>query len=251
MSLGRHGGLALLLGLTLWVGHALAQDIASQRQAVASLADPLHLSLNGLTVYAEAAKKWEKDVSKLAETNTSEGGDDAVLFLGSSSIRLWESIDTDIAPFHAVRRGYGGAKYCDLAIYTPVLIEGLRFRRAVVFIGNDVMGKPDDKEPEEVARLSRIVIESIRRVNPDAPILLVSVTATPARFAHWARIEAVNEALQRVAKSLPRVEFLDTKSSYLTGAKEPKTELFGKDKLHQNSDGYKQWGSLIRERLAK
>jgi hypothetical protein len=228
----------------------IAQDTSKQSD-VMSIADPMHLSINGLTVYASQAVKWEKDVTKLASKNVSESRDDAILFLGSSSIRLWESINADIAPYHPIRRGYGGAKYCDLAIYTPNLIEGLKFRAAVIFVANDVSGKLDDKEPVEVARLSQIVIDAIHKNQPTVPVLLVSVTATPARFAHWNRIESINDALKSVANKQTNVHFLDTKNSYLTKEKSPKPERFTKDNLHQNAEGYKHWGTLIREELAK
>ena len=59
-------------------------------------------------------KAWEKDIQEFAERDKNEKyPDDAILFAGSSSIRLWTSIDKDMYPYHIIQRGYGGAKLSD------------------------------------------------------------------------------------------------------------------------------------------
>lgn len=211
--------------------------------------DPEHIRKNDLGAYVEKALKWDKEVATLAANNAKEGSDDAILFLGSSSIRLWNTIDQDIAPWKPVRRGYGGSKYCDVALYTPQLVRGLKFQAAAVFVANDITGSELDKTPEEIARLAKIVIESIRSERPDAPVLLISITATPSRFKHWPRIEQANRALQRLSSEMNGVSFLETQTSYLTPEGQPKPEYFVKDMLHQNADGYRVWGGLVRSKL--
>lgn len=207
------------------------------------------LEKNQLSAYFEKAQKWDKDIDALRKANATDSDANAVLFLGSSSIRMWKSISEDIAPIKPIRRGYGGAKYCDLAIYTPALVRGLQFKAAAIFIGNDITGSQHDKTPEEVARLSRIVIQAVRSEVSDVPILLISVTATPSRFKHWPRIREVNRALENLARSERNVSFLETQSHYLNEKQEPKPEYFVKDMLHQNEAGYKVWGGLVRDRL--
>ena len=44
-------------------------------------------------------KFWEKDIQKFEQLDKNEKyPDDAILFAGSSSIRLWTSLDKDMAP---------------------------------------------------------------------------------------------------------------------------------------------------------
>jgi hypothetical protein len=225
---------------------------SEQKSAPETLKAPIapeHIKKNRLEPYVEKALKWDKEVASLSANNAKDGSDDAILFLGSSSIRLWNSIEQDIAPWKPVRRGYGGSKYCDVALYTPQLIRGLKFQAAAVFVANDITGSELDKTPEEIARLAKIVVESIRSERPDAPVLLISITATPSRFKHWPRIEQANRALQRLSDELPGVSFLETQSAYLTPEGQPKPEYFVKDMLHQNADGYRVWGGLVRSKL--
>ncbi|MFN7842344.1 MAG: GDSL-type esterase/lipase family protein [Pirellula sp.] len=207
------------------------------------------LSKHGLTVYAEAAQKWNEDVEKLASQNPSESNSEAILFIGSSTIRLWDSVEHDVAPYAPIKRGYGGAKLCDLAIHCPHLIEGLKYRAVVVFVANDITGGVSDKEPAEIKRLARITIESLKANAPAAPVVFLSITATPSRFAHWKRIQSANRAISTLANEMPGVYFLETEKKYLTEDGKPIDKYFVEDRLHQTPEGYKLLGSLVKSKL--
>ena len=205
---------------------------------------------NNLAKYAKDATKWDQDVAKLAATNAVDGSDDTILCLGSSSFRLWDTISVDLAPYKIVRRAYGGAKYCDLAIHTPKLTEGLRFRAAMIFVANDITDK-ENKTPEEIARLSKLVIETIRKQQPNASVFLIAITPSPSRFQHWPKIALANQALERLAKDTPNAFFVATEDKYMNAQGEPRSELFVKDMLHQNKDGYAIWSGILKESLGK
>ena len=46
-----------------------------------------------------------------------------LLVTGSSSVRMWDSIHSDLAPFQVVQRGYGGAKLTDFNYYAHRIIK--------------------------------------------------------------------------------------------------------------------------------
>ncbi len=58
--------------------------------------------------YAEAAeKRWANAIAELESLDRTETHpDDAILFLGSSSVRLWDDIASDMGPYHPLRRGF-------------------------------------------------------------------------------------------------------------------------------------------------
>lgn len=234
-----------------------AQDASNQSDAIQKDApkiatvSPGHIQKYALEPYVESSKHWGAEIAKLAAKNATDGGKDKILLLGSSSIRLWDSSDADLVHWKTVRRGYGGAKFCDAAMYTPNLVKGLQFQGAAVFVANDITGGPNDKTPEEVARLAAVVVESIRAENPNAPVLLISITATPSRFKAWPAIEQANTELAKLADSMDGVYFADTKSSYLDEHGNPIPAYFVKDMLHQNAGGYKVWGQLIADKLSQ
>lgn len=202
-----------------------------------------------LTKYAEDAAKWDQDVAKLSAGNATQGSPETILCMGSSSFRLWDSISDDMAPFKVVRRAYGGAKFCDLAIHAPKLIEGLRFRAAMIFVANDIVGKEKDKSPAEVARLAKIVIDAIRKENPAAPVFIIAITPCPSRFQTWPTIAMANQALEKLCTPESKTYFVATQAKYLDAKGQPKPELFVKDMLHQNKDGYAIWSVLLKEAL--
>lgn len=237
--------------MVLLVTVAFAPSVLGQEKA-ANENDSLKFNAkHDLTKYATNAAKWDKEVAKLAETNSTDGGEDFILCLGSSSFRRWDTIAEDMAPYKIVRRAYGGAKYCDLAIHSPQLVNGLRFRAAMIFIGNDITGQAKDKTPEEVARLAKIVMDSVHKQRPDAPIFLIAVTPSPTRFQYWPRIALANQSLEKLAGSKANTFFVATQNKYLNLQSEPRPELFVNDMLHQNQDGYAIWSSVLKDSLEK
>ena len=199
-----------------------------------------------LEPYRERSEKWQEDVSKLAAGNATDGGAEHVLFLGSSSFRLWDTIHVDLAPVKVVKRAYGGARFRDLAIYTPELIAGLRFSKAVIFIANDITGKEnEDTDPETTSKLSRLVIAQLRSEQPEVPIHLVAVTPTPVRYKHWPRIQVTNRMLRKIAETTPGVFYIPTAYAFLDRDGHPRAELFKEDRLHLNSIGYQIWARIL------
>jgi hypothetical protein len=196
--------------------------------------------------FREKSQKWNEDVEKLSMGNEEDGGSEHVLFLGSSSFRLWESIQQDLVPLKVVRRAYGGARYRDLAIHTPKLIEGLEFSKAVVFIANDITGsQQEDVDPETVSKLVRLVIKQLRDEQPYCQIHLLAVTPTPSRYKHWQKIQITNQMLKKISETSSGVHYIPTAFAFLDRDGQPRPELFKDDRLHLNQTGYKIWSKII------
>ena len=197
-----------------------------------------------------AVARWEDDIEKLEALDKSQADPaDAILFIGSSSIRRWTDLADDMAPFPTIRRGYGGAKYSDLAIYADRLIRPHHYRALVIFVGNDVSGKSTDHTPDQVEQFVRHVLGVAHDHQPDSPVLLIEVTPTEKRWAVWDRIRQVNGRLREIALRTPNTYFLPTASHFLRPDPAPRPELFTKDRLHLNERGYGLWAKLIRTRL--
>lgn len=199
---------------------------------------------------ATAIEKWAADLKRIEALDAREKDPaDAVLFLGSSSIRLWEDIASDLTPWPVIARGYGGAKFSDLAVLAEQIIKPHAFRAVVIFVGNDVTGGKDDKTPQEVVDLFEHVVTTVRKQAPAAPIFLIEITPTPKRWAAWEKIAEVNAALRRACEAGEDLHFIRTAQYYLDADGQPVPKLFKEDQLHQNPDGYKIWSRLIRAEL--
>ena len=70
------------------------------------------ISCSPLKKYEETAIKWENEIVKLEKLDSSQDyTKNQILFIGSSSIRLWKSIKKDLKPYQIIKRAYGGARY--------------------------------------------------------------------------------------------------------------------------------------------
>ncbi|MFO0939164.1 MAG: GDSL-type esterase/lipase family protein [Pirellulales bacterium] len=203
-----------------------------------------------LDLKAEAEKRWEKDIKGLEEMDQKQQDrPNSILFIGSSSIRLWESMAEDMAPWPTIRRGYGGAKFSDLVVFTERLTKNHDYRALVVFVANDITGGADDKTPEQVLGLYQLLVKLARSNHPDKPIFFIAITANSKRFHVWDKISSANRLIKEYCESDPKLHFIATEKYYLNEQGTPRDELFIEDKLHQNRAGYRLWASIIKPAL--
>lgn len=200
--------------------------------------------------YAKEASKWEKNIQQFEKLDKTEHyPDNAILFTGSSSITIWDSISEDMAPYHVIHRGFGGSKFSDLACYIKRIVYPHKLKGVVIFEANDISGSKNDKTPGEVADLFRFIVKEIREKFPVTPVFLIEITPTESRWIVWPSIMVANSMLKEVCERLPHVYFIETASYYLDEKGLPRKELTRNDKLHQNRAGYHIWSKLIRDKL--
>jgi len=222
---------------------------ADDGQTVATVAES-----DILGPYRNAAlERWSDDIAALeARDAAADDPSGAVLFAGSSSIRLWEDIRTDMTPFPVIRRGYGGAAFKDMAVFAKRLLHPHSYRALVLFNGNDVKGVPEDPSPDRVRPLVEHILSVSRQHRPDAPVLIIEVSPAPSRFpTGGTRVRDFNAMLREVSLATPHVYFVPTWGHLLSPDGQPREELFDDDRLHLNRDGYELWSKLIRRRLTE
>lgn len=245
---------ALAFGLICCVESAAGESAVATPDATATVAVPDDPAVDvddapgtGTAADPEVAK-WEDDIAALVALDQTESADGAILFIGSSSIRLWTDIAEDMAPWTVVRRGYGGAALLDVRHYVVRLIRSHDPRAVVLFVGNDIKGGQRDRTPEQVLALFDDVCEIIRRDDPERLIFYIGVTPTPERFDAWPQIDAANTLIAERCAEKPNTEFIATDDIYIRDG-QVRRELFGDDNLHQNRTGYGLWSDRIKTRL--
>lgn len=196
--------------------------------------------------------RWESDIRNLEALDKDlSAPDDAVLFLGSSSIRLWDTIAEDMAPLPVIRRGYGGARYRDLCHFVSRLIEAHRPRTIVVFVANDITDSAESPSPDQVMVDVRATHAQIRHSHPEVPVFYVAVTPTQSRWEVWPTVRSLNALIEEMCRETPNTHFIVTADRFIdrdTG--QPKPEFFRDDRLHLNQSGYKVWAEIISAALA-
>jgi hypothetical protein len=193
---------------------------------------------------------WEDDISQFEQLDrTQKYPDDAIIFAGSSSIRMWSTLANDMAPYPVIQRGYGGAKLSDFAVYAGRIIAPHPCRAIVLFVANDITGGESDKSPGEVASLFRYILRTIRKSHPDTPVFWIAITPTAARWSAWSRISKANDMISDVCEKNKNTWFIRTDYAFLDENGKPRTSLFIEDKLHLNQQGYAIWTGIIKGEL--
>ncbi|MBK7132751.1 MAG: hypothetical protein IPH69_08005 [Bacteroidales bacterium] len=195
---------------------------------------------------------WEKDIQKFEELDKSETySPEAVLFAGSSSIRLWSTLPTDMAPYPVIQRGFGGSRLSDVAVYAERIFEPHPCKAIVLFIANDIAGTDLDKSPEEVAKLFKSVLKTIRKSHPETPVFWIEVTPCSSRWKVWPEIQKATTLIREICVNQKNTYSIRTDFAFLNSEGKPKDELFIKDLLHLNPDGYAVWTDIIKKELKK
>ena len=215
-----------------------------------------NLSCSPLIKYSQSNLQFEEEVSLLESLDFEQkAGEEDLLFIGSSSIRLWDNIQVDMYPYSSVKRGYGGAHFYDLVHFSERLVKNHSPKAILIFVANDITGSNDftnlvgDLSPHEVKRLFRYNYKLIRCIHKQTPIFLIETTPTPKRWKVWKKILQANKKLERFCKQEPNLYFISTRDKFIGADGLPIKSLFLNDELHLNFDGYKLWSSLIKSKL--
>lgn len=166
-----------------------------------------------------------------------------VLFVGSSSIRLWPALGSDFPGVEVLQRGFGGAELSDVVRYAPRIVVPYRPRLIVLYAGeNDlVAGKP----AAAVFREYQAFVSLVRRVLPETRIAFVSIKPSPSRWAFVTQMRDANDLIRRYAATDGRLLFVDAFTPMLGADGKPREELFVEDRLHLSAAGYALWRELL------
>lgn len=194
--------------------------------------------------------KWEADISVFDSLNLVEQSDaNTLLVAGSSSVRIWDSIHKDLAPYHVMQRGYGGAKMTDFSYYAPRIIKPQQFKAIAIFVANDIAGVESDRTPREVFRLFKDLVKQVRKRNPLTPLCWIEVTPTPKRWDVSREIQEASGLIEAYCDKHDDLHFISTFDQYISPEGSPDSAFFRNDMLHLNREGYLIWSNTIKTSL--
>ena len=174
-----------------------------------------------------------------------------IVFVGSSSIRLWKTLAEDMAPLPVLNRGFGGSGLFDTVYWLERLVARHDPAAVVVFAGsNDIAGESPRSAAWVAERFDELVAR-LRALGCEAPLVYISITPTPSRVAHLAAVRAANELIAARCQSDPSLHFLDTAATMVTPEGLPDPQWFVQDLLHSNAKGYAHWTSTLKPVLAR
>ncbi len=181
--------------------------------------------------------------------------DGAVLFIGSSSIRLWESLHDDFPHYDVIQRGFGGSTFADANLFIDKIVTPYHPKAIVVFEGsNDIAsGKSANQVFKDYKRFVKLVRRGESSLFKPANILFIGITPTESRWEHWPEMRKLNRMVLEYTKQNDSTHYIDTPTPILATAPEPdgppSRDLFRKDLLHLSPSGYALWTRVITPQL--
>ena len=235
----------LATGLLVAPGSSFGQAVPPPEQvpapgAMASKPAPLVIPHN----YAQ----WDKEIAAFEQADRERmpprGG---ILFIGSSTIRLWKTLEEDYRGLPVINRGFGGSEIADSTHFADRIIFPYAPRQIVLRAGTNDLH--NGRLPAEVAADFAEFVATVRTRLPKAEILYIAGNATPSRWSENDKIQATNQRIRAMALDMPFVAFIDAYDIALTSTGQGRPELFVADRLHFNPDGYKLLVERVRPYL--
>jgi lysophospholipase L1-like esterase len=168
----------------------------------------------------------------------------AVLFVGSSSIRMWKNLEQDFPNVGPVlNRGFGGSTMKDLLEVMDRIVLPYAPSVIVVYEGdNDLAGKAT---PADVEADFDVFLDRVEDALPDTRVLILAVKPSYSRWTLLRQVRETNERLIGVAVAREKVEFVDTYRAMMGADESLPRGYFVNDGLHLNEVGYDLWVEVL------
>jgi lysophospholipase L1-like esterase len=171
----------------------------------------------------------------------------AILFVGSSGIRLWKTLHEDFAGFPVINRGFGGSHISDCVAYADRIVIPYKPRMIVFRAGiNDIHA---GKTPEQVLKDFDAFVQKVRGKLPEVRIVFLSINPSLQYWKMAAAERKANGLIKDYIAAGQNMEHVDIGAAMLGPDGKPRPELYVGDGLHCTAEGYKLWTSLVRPHL--
>jgi lysophospholipase L1-like esterase len=193
--------------------------------------------------------QWEKEIRAFEdEDRRSPPPAGAVLFVGSSSIRLWTTLRADFPGQSVLNRGFGGSQIREVTAFVPRIVLPYEPRLIVFYCGsNDIASGA--RTAVEVLDDYRAFVRAVHGSLPETRILFVSIAPNPARWHLRQAFRKANALIEAYTGTDPRLGYIDVWTQMIGVNGRPRPDLFVDDRLHMNEKGYAIWERVIGEKL--
>ncbi|WP_134087952.1 GDSL-type esterase/lipase family protein [Olivibacter sp. XZL3] len=191
--------------------------------------------------------QWEEEIAVIKQRiNVLPDPQKHIAFYGSSSFRLWTTMEADLYPLETINMGFGGSTYKDCIRYFDDLFSTLSPMRLVLYGGDNDIANGED--PETIRCDVRHLTQQIRSRFPNKALSVISIKPSPARTLFLDRIQQANQMIKQHLQDIGG-GYIDVYSAMLDANRCPNKKLFTEDELHLNEAGYQVWASLLKEHL--
>ncbi len=196
---------------------------------------------------ARSPTRWEKDIQAFeAQDRQNPPPKDPILFVGSSSIRMW-NVKESFPDLPVMNRGFGGSEISDSVYYANRIVVPYKPKTVVFYAGDNDLAL--GKTPEQVCEDFKGFVKIVHDTLPETRIIFISIKPSIARWKIVDKGQKANELIRDFFKQDTLFDYVDAGTPILGNDGQPRKELFVSDGLHLNGEGYKLWTSILRPHL--
>lgn len=193
--------------------------------------------------------KWEKDIARFETIDKEQSISTVdVLFLGSSSIRMW-NVKKWFPALNAINRGFGGSQTEDCIYFFDRLVTPYQPEVIVFYEGdNDIAS---GKSPERVFKDFKTFVGLMKKKAPGARMIFVAIKPSIKRWNLIGEIRKTNDKIHQYCLDKHELEFFNIDPPMIGGDGKPREDNFRDDGLHLNEKGYEIWSTLLAPKIEK
>ena len=202
-------------------------------------------------IQADEAKKgpekWEGSMTGFeSRDKETPPAKDALLFVGSSSIRMWD-LKKSWPETPAINNGFGGSTLADSIYHFDRLFKPYDPSAIILYAGdNDIS---NGLTPNEVVGDFTKLADLIKGQFPETPVIFIAIKPSQSRAKLWPSMKEANDAIATLCKRDPNLYYADIARPMLKEASPPPKDWFLNDGLHLSEMGYKRWTAIINRIL--
>ena len=182
----------------------------------------------------------------LSKVEGNKSVESPIIFYGSSTIRLWKSLDDDFKNMNVINLGFGGAYIHSLSKNFDLLINFLNPRAIVIYLGGNDLNL--NLSPKEIIFEIKKFIEKINTKYPNASIGYITIKPSLERKNRLLEIKEINKGVKILAKCVPNLIYINIYDRLLDKGKVTSKFLL-QDGLHLNKEGYRILANAVREKI--
>lgn len=196
------------------------------------------------------SERWEKTIQAFEQADkTNPPPREAALFIGSSTIKLWKTLQQDFPEYKVINRGFGGSQMADAVYYADRIVIPYKPKMIVLYSGSNDLNA--HKTPEKVCEDFKMFVEKVRAKLPDVRITFMAIGPSLARWAQVEDQKKANKLIRQYITQGANMDYIDAFDIFLGPDGKPVEKFFVKDKLHNSAEGYKVRVELVRPYLKK
>ncbi|WP_443945995.1 GDSL-type esterase/lipase family protein [Pedobacter sp. AW1-32] len=191
---------------------------------------------------------YEEDIKQLERTQLKNRHNPGIVFYGSSSIRLWTSLQEDFKEKKVTNLGFGGSTLAACVWFFERIMTDLYPEKLIIYAGDNDLG--DGRNPEEIFIFFQQLMVKVNQKYEHLPCYFISLKPSLVRWHMADQFKYTNNLIEsEIIRLNGNWKFIDVFSKMLDKSRMPNPSYYGEDGLHLSAEGYRLWAEIVSQKI--